>query len=1080
MDFGRLNRSGGPVYWLFCNDFLWEFAPLRTYPLNHRLLLMKTASLTLLATTFVLATPLSAKKTHSGRVGAMSPAEELAGFTVPDGFVVELVASEEDGVINPIDLSFDDAGRLWTQTARMYPLDPVVDIKWGALLKLMDDPAAQRKNPKFKRILDLYQGKTKGEDQIIVLSNLYGEGGVEARVWADGLTIPQSILPYKDGAFVAQGSELFYLRDSNHDGKADQRTSVLTGFGYTDTHTMAHLLVRGPGDWVHFSQGALNKGEVVAVESGASVSIDYSKIARFSLDGSKIELVSSGLNNIWGFQLRHNGQWYGTEANDLGFSIAPMEPGSGFKGIGNARLRPYQPWLPDLHTFRVGGTGISGLAFSDDVSGSFPTEWRNVALLANAITSTINAVEITREADGSVTARHLPDLLTSEDDWFRPVNMEFGPDGCLYVADWYNKIVSHNELPTTHPDRDKSRGRIWRIRHESQVPRPIPNLYEVDEADLVGHLAAPSLWEKRAAWHQIVDRHAVGLAPALVKLIADSSQDEITRIHALWSLEGLGSDEAGVMDVMELLLQAALPDLRREAVRAMGSFAADPTVLNRAIGGLVDDENPMVRAQVLRTLAEFGQADSGTIDLLVRACRPELPGNAMGGPYERKFERYLSRKALEQYPSQLTAYLGSPALTSHPVTHALWAIQSLPGEQRDEAFLKLWTTAKVAQLDEPTFVAIARMLGNKSVYIAVAPTFRDPAHAAGYVAMALQFQNQVQSPQLAAMLQPVVLEMLASGDQALVHEALMAVARLNVKGAREAVTALIHKDTPVETLSLTLAALESDPIANKEVFKAIIDDQSLGFGLRLTALHSLAKGDPSAGLEVLRKALPARSDLEKKEIATVLSGSKQGAGLLMKVYKEELLSLAAFDLSSAERTFNANPKDPRGVAILAGVRAIVAAEKKAFAQTFGRFMGIAEAKGGRPETGKVLFESTCLLCHKVGTTGQEIAPALDGSAHRENEALLTALLDPDVAIEGGYVVYRVTKKDGSSLEGFLSKDDARGVTLAFMGGTTIFIPTEEIQSKGFLGGRSFMPKGLVEGWSDEQIADLLSYIRTLE
>lgn len=102
------------------------------------------------------------------------------------------------------------------------------------------------------------------------------------------------------------------------------------------------------------------------------------------------------------------------------------------------------------------------MLFLDDTAGGFPREWQDVAFLANPITSTINAVRIVRNPDGTITAEHLPDFLKSEDGWFRPVNIEFGPDGCLYIADWYNKIVSHNEVPTTHPDRAKSHGRIWR------------------------------------------------------------------------------------------------------------------------------------------------------------------------------------------------------------------------------------------------------------------------------------------------------------------------------------------------------------------------------------------------------------------------------------------------------------------------------------------------------------------------------------------------------------------------------------------------------------------------------------------
>ncbi|MPR37078.1 DUF7133 domain-containing protein [Salmonirosea aquatica] len=164
------------------------------------------------------------KKTQSQRSRVYTPEEELAGFKLAEGFVIELVASEREGVINPVDLTFDDAGRLWTQTARMYPLDPVADIQWNDLLKLMDDAEAQKNHPAFRRILDLYQGKTKGTDQILILSDLYSGKPARSSVWADGLTIPMSVLPYKDGAYVAQGSELFFLRDTDHDGKADQRT----------------------------------------------------------------------------------------------------------------------------------------------------------------------------------------------------------------------------------------------------------------------------------------------------------------------------------------------------------------------------------------------------------------------------------------------------------------------------------------------------------------------------------------------------------------------------------------------------------------------------------------------------------------------------------------------------------------------------------------------------------------------------------------------------------------------------------------------------------------------------------------
>ena len=718
----------------------------------------------IIAVAVLASLPLYAKKTHSDRTRANTPQEELAGFTVLDGFVVELVASEKEGVVNPIDLTFDDAGRLWTRTARMYPLDPVKDIKWNELLWLMDHPDEQDKNPEFKRIKDLYQGKAKGTDDILVLSNLGKGEALAVNRFATGLAIPQSILPYKNGAFVAQGSELFFLADTDNDGKADKRTPVLTGFGFTDTHTMAHSLVRGPGGWIHFAQGALNKGEILAVASGESARIDFSKIARFSLDGKHIELVNAGLNNIWGFQLRSRGEWYLTEANDLGHSVNPAEPGTAFTGIGNQMLRPYQTFLPVLHQFRVGGTGISGLAFSDDSAGGFPREWRDAALLANPITSTINSVRIVRNPDGTVTAEHLPDLLQSEDDWFRPVNIEFGPDGCLYIADWYNKIVSHNELPTTHPDRDKSHGRIWRIRPKSLAPRAIPNLHEADTEKLVDHLKSPILWEKRAAWHQIADRPAGdtrSLVPALLSLAADQSQESSARIHALWSLESLKHHDAGLITA---LLACEDDALQREALRSLVNFGLAPGQVASLVKGFINSPNVKLRSQAIRTLDELNAGSPETIDILVSFCRPNLSGNALGGAYERNFERFLARRALEKYPSELSAYLDSGQAAKQPATHLVWAMQALGDDQAANAFVRLWDQIKDREFTLPDLVIVADMAKYDRVFQVVSPKFQQAGNARQIVDLALGKVADTYSPALTRLLKDPIETLLGSDD----------------------------------------------------------------------------------------------------------------------------------------------------------------------------------------------------------------------------------------------------------------------------------------------------------------------------
>ena len=1018
------------------------------------------------------------RKTHSARTKVLSPEEELAGFTVPEGFVVELVASEKDGVINPIHIAFDDAGSLWTQTAEMYPMDPISDIAWQDLLNLMNNPEAQEKDPNFKKALDLYRGKTKGKDKILVLSDFYDNGKPKSTVWADGLAIPQSILPYKKGAYVAQGSEIFFLEDTDKDGKADKRTPLLTGFGYTDTHTMTHTLVRGPGDWIHFSHGALNKGNVTSYMSNASMRMDYSKIGRFSLDAKKIEVITVGLQNIWGFKQRGNGQWYGTEANDLGYSIVPMEIGTGYPGIGNERLRPYQPFMPELHEFRVGGTGISGLAFSDDGKDGFPKEWKDVAFLANPITSKINAVRIVREDDGSVVAEHLPDFLTSKDDWFRPVNMEFGPDGSLYIVDWYNKIVSHNELPTTHPDRDKSHGRIFRVRHKSQKPKKITNFYEVATKDLVSHLKDPILWAKRAAWHQITDRPASetkGLANDLVTLALDKSHDDITRIMAIWSLEGIGHYEQGVMDQ---LLNDASDDIKREVIRSLQSFDVELDILVQMLQAPAMDTNPMIRSQVIRTLDAIGKPNQQSIAILVDACDPPLEGNQMGGAYERNFERYLARKALENYTEALSKFIESKEADKFEVSNLIWASQALPEKEREAIFVKLWKETANKDFDDPTFIIMAGMLGNSHVRAAVLPQLGDLNKAVKHVSLTINNLSQVQSDQLTSALVNPVKSLLQSGDKEKELLGLDAVGKLNITSLRNFVLPFVDKNSSVETMRSALIALSREPKKNLAAFQKMAEMETLDTDLRWVALQNMAKGDLMKTEETLVAWLPKLDSSQKEKVVSILSQSKEGSTVLKNLLIKEELTTNEFNISSAEKVFQSDREDAVGKQLFEDVKNRIEEEKKAFTAKLERMMAIAEKGGGDPEKGGQLFQA-CLMCHRVGDQGQGFAPALDGSALRENEALLTAILDPNAAVESSYVVYRVAKKDGNSVEGFLVKKDERGTTLGFMGGSSQFVQASEIASQGFLGGRSFMPQGLIDNYSDEQVADLLSFIKTL-
>ncbi|MFC5050594.1 PVC-type heme-binding CxxCH protein [Rubritalea spongiae] len=1015
------------------------------------------------------------KITHSNRKDPFSVEEELASFKLPEGFVIELVASEENGVINPIDLTFDDAGRLWTQTAEMYPMDPFGNTPNRTIRAKVGNPNDKLwKQPEYLRLKRLYKLEERGTDRILLIDDPTKKVEGEIPVVAEGLTMPQSILPYKNGVYVAHGSEMLYMEDADGDGKFEKPKTVLTGFSFIDSHTMSHTLVRGPGGWIHFSHGAMNLGEVTAVASGEKQQINYSKIARFSLDGKKIELVSSGLNNIWGFQLRADGQWYGTEANDKSHSVVPMEPGTGFLGIGNDKIRSYQPMVPVVHPFRVGGTGISGLAFSDDDANTFPEEWRNVAFLANPITNTINTVRVERDADGNIVGTHLDDLLKSSDEWFRPVNIEFGPDGCLYIADWYNKIVSHNELPRTDPTRDKSHGRIWRIRHESQKPIDVPNLIETKDEDLAKHLLGPTRWEKRAAWHQIADRQVKSLLPEIKKIAADTNNTVSTRVHAIWAFESLGEfDEAFVAP----LLRDENHNIRREAIRSLASFELSAGTVVKLLQPLVEDKNCMVRSQVIRTLEEVQIDDPAIVELIVSTIKPDIPGNSLGGAYERSFERYLARKALETYPETLSAFLNSDKAIEYPVGSLLWASQAMGAKDTSKVFAKFWKMRGDEAMDDETFVSVVALLKDKNILKVVEPDFKNPKNFSSLLKLAVDNQSRVDSRNLAAVMTPALKAGIKSESAEGQALTMQVAAMIKSQAISKEVKAIAASTNDAGLIDAALPVLALDAKANEKLYKELAQKQSLPFMARLKVMDALNRVNGKEGTAVLEDTLKAESSADKASVAKLFSQSAAGAKTLMHLYANKLIAASDFDLSSAERVRAYLKKDKNANDVFAAAKKAEDERVAKLDAKVDQFMKAAQTLKGNPAVGQALFGS-CLTCHAVGDQGYDIAPALDGSATRELHALITAIVKPDVAVEGGYNLHRVTRKDGTVVEGYLYQDNDFGMTIAQRGNQKTFIPKSDIKSEGSVTGKSFMPSEF-DQWQDQMMVDLISYIKTL-
>ena len=608
---------------------------------------------------------------------ARSPEREMASFTLPEGFEIELVASEKEGVGKPITMAWDHAGRMWTMTALEYPVDA---------------------NENQTAAEALYA--RGGRDRVLVFDEPWKPGPQTPRVFVDKLAIPLGILPWKGGVLVQHGTEIRRYMDFTKDGKADDYEVLLKGFGIQDSHLFPHQFERTPGGWFYVAQGLFNASKVVRPDgsnfaSGVNeVTFNQCKLARAKLDGSDFGLLTAGPNNIWGLAIARDGREFLQEANDLGHPVSEFIDGSHYPTGSTEKLKPYAPQAPASTPGQpMGGTGLSGLVLADDTDSAFAANWpeARVFYIANPITNRIQIVTLSKDDKGRPAYRKQDDFLVSSDEWFRPVSIQFGPDGCLYIADWYNKIISHNEVPRNHPERDKTRGRIWRMKPKGFRPVASPDLTQLATPELLDHLGAPNSRVARMAWEEIGDRADPDMVPLLGKIASDESQPLPKRLGALWAVREM---RALNRDLLLRLAADKNPDLRREAVEA----AADARLLGgnlflRMVFHATEAGPDFGVSCALANALLYHQEPTTAMMSAIAALAPPPAEGDTREAYEANFLRYLVRRALEAHPLATWTAFANPsmeseeakricALASPPPDGALALVKLLPGLTR--------------------------------------------------------------------------------------------------------------------------------------------------------------------------------------------------------------------------------------------------------------------------------------------------------------------------------------------------------------------------------------------------------------
>ncbi|MEZ5364807.1 MAG: hypothetical protein R2748_21335 [Bryobacterales bacterium] len=524
-----------------------------------------------------------------------APRDAVETFELHPDFAIELFASEPD-IADPVALEFDDKGRMWVVENSGYPLD-----------------------------VDGHRGRVK------LLEDTNGDGRPDkTTLFADKLTLPTGVMAWKRGVIVTDAPDVLYLEDSDGDGRADVREVLLTGFAFTNPQHTVSSPVYGLDNWIYLSHEGYTRAVVFSKEfgdpgseihftdlpGGPRVPVDRRSV-RFKPDSHELELLAGPSQFGMAFDERgavfsHNNSNHARheviaarylERNPLLRLAQPYE--DIFEEGNPAKVFPIT-LNPRFEMLSGVGQMTSACGLTRYLGGAFPG-YEDTAFVAEPTHNLVHADRWSVKGSTYVAKRLEPaekEFLASRDAWFRPVNFTIGPDGALYLVDYYREVIEHPEWTSSETYESEilyhgdDRGRIWRITPKDGLPFVQVNLGAMSTAELVGELKSANIWHRRTAQRLLVERKDEAAVPLL------RAQEGV---HALWTLEGLGAlkDE----NVAKALASAD------PAVRQNGIVLAEPRLggaprLAKSVLALAGDSDPHVRFQALLTLGELDSAEA--------------------------------------------------------------------------------------------------------------------------------------------------------------------------------------------------------------------------------------------------------------------------------------------------------------------------------------------------------------------------------------------------------------------------------------------------------------------------------------
>jgi putative heme-binding domain-containing protein len=971
----------------------------------------------------------------------LSPAAQQQKFHLPPGFAIELVASEPQ-IRKPINLNFDARGRLLVSGSVEYPFT-------------------------------VEKGR-KARDSIKRFTDSNGDGRYDQmETLADGLNIPVGVSPVPHGVLVYSIPRIETFFDADSNGKTARRQVRFNGFDSEDTHGMPSSFTWWIDGWVYGCQGESNTATVSAA-NGAKVNLSGGATFRMRPDGSRFELFAGGQVNPFGLCFDPLGNLFSADSHSRPAYL--LLHGAQYPAL--TTTHDGLGYGPSMMQHRHGSTGIAGIAFY--AAEHFPIEYRNTLFLGNPVTGRINHDQL--EAHGSTyEAIEEPDFLTCDDPWFRPVDLQLGPDGALYVADFYNRVIAHSLIPLGHAQRDHQRGRIWRIVYKGTKDKPrrlsrVPDLSQATTGELLRQLDNSNLLIRTHATHQLVERIGKPSVMPLKQLIAGKSRPR-QRVHGLWALKRLGS--------------------------------LDEELIDR----LVDDSDREVRVHLLKALAERADWNRGGADL-GKTARNKLadPDAFVRRAAAEALRRHAATENIAPLLKLWSATLDEDTLLIHTVRMALrdnlrnpnaFAMATRTARDRPEDLARL---ADVC-LGLPNRQAARFLFGfvrnegaespRMSAFLRHATRFLTADSLPKLYAHALAFRNRggsierrvlrslygalqerrTKPPQaIAAWGLATARKLIESTEEPEVFVGIELVWDLKLEALGDELAKLAGKSSPqpslrtfaIDALASVDAARAYDDLGN------ILSDISESIAIRQKAADSLGKINSKRSHAILVGHVGVAPARVATVIAQQLSNSGAGTKLLMDAVEQDKASARLLQdpvVDQRIRLFRLPAIDDR----LARLTQDLPSQESQLARLiYKRRAGFTAAKTNA-ERGSQLFAKQCSICHQLVGEGKKVGPNLDEIGLRGVDRLLEDLLDPNRNVGRSFRRSIITLKNGRVLTGLVTAEKGNTITLVDAEGKPVQISISEIDLRK-LSPISSMPANVADKLSEDDFYQLLRFL----